>query len=224
MPNIRRNLTIRRSNGVIRAKETYNHLYMPVYYIKFYVAEDHETPFLNKIRLLLGLDSAESHTTIVHDETFVGSYLDTETRKDDNAGISSEGLEELRCKGYEVITLEDAVDRYDKDDVPSKLRRRMEKYETEQERKKEKLERIKKDREFLEENLGEAKHVMDCDYCAGYVVMRDRRELYDCIGNNIDPRDDVMYTYMGKNIVQCQHEDGCRHNEMINKTIGNNNE
>lgn len=104
-------------------------IYSPYYQGIFYVAERRETPVLNRVRLWLGLDSAEYHTVLVPDNGWVGSVrsTDSDTRDDSGWGVA---IAELESRGYEVIDEDVAYERYGTDVESRKLRRRMDEVRT----------------------------------------------------------------------------------------------
>lgn len=159
-------VTVDRHSHRVTAREFYHNLYSPIFISVFEVVEEHETPLFNRLRLWLGLDSAKKHTTIVHTTTYSGSMNSTTTRKEDY-GPSTNVISTLESKGYEVLSHDEAIDRYSDDQLPVMIRAEKRSRQRKDDHRKWVRDDIERRREIHEER---GHPVENCPECCGFIV------------------------------------------------------
>jgi len=191
-------------------------LYSPIYIVRFNVVERHDTPFLNGVRRWFGLDSAEYHTTMVHDSSYVGSVSDTSTRQDENAGLSRENLDTLDKKGYEIISMEEVEENYELGELPTGIRMDIKRKRREEKRRKREKERIERYRDNMEDH--DKYEISDCEECPGFFAIdpEETKKQHKRVSHNRNNK--TGRVFRGKVVATEHHMDDCDYHPMNRRT------
>lgn len=207
-----RSISIQRYNDNVTITEALT-MFGPGYIHDFYVYEEHETPIFNGLRRMLGLESAEPHTTIVPKRSSF-HYRDTSEisagkgsgDNKNSVAMSKEALDYTENKGYNILTFEELLEQIDdEDDIDHYgLKSDVKKHLWDKKRKERRLERLRKDREKYRERYDE--DFKECDDCEGFLILAPDSDYHN-----------GQFVYHGVPVTYQDHEEDCELHPMNRK-------
>jgi len=153
--------------------------YSPTTKISAIVAKEYDVPTFNWLRRVLGYNEPEPHTTLVYGTSYISDGVSRSSRRDSSSGLSSEALDALKSNGYEIISFDEAFDRYDEDsDITDTLQKRITEEKRRIEREQERIEFLSTTRERIEAEHNEDM-IEDCPNCNGFILYKENCERGD---------------------------------------------